>query len=82
MSVYDPLRRKLESVRGRTVRLTFSEIEVLLGRSLPPSAYKFSAWWGNESSRKAGHTQAMAWLETGFKAKVSLKHKAVEFNPI
>ena len=78
MSVCDPLRRKRESVRGRTARPIFSEIEVLLGRSLPPFAYKFSAWWGNESSRKAGHT----WLETGFKAKVSLRHQAVEFHRI
>jgi hypothetical protein len=79
MSVYDPLRTKLESVRGQTVRLTFSEIEMLLGRPLPPSAYRFSAWWGNESSRKAGHTQAMAWLHAGFKARVSLKQRAVKF---
>ncbi|MET4489739.1 hypothetical protein ABIA94_005326 [Bradyrhizobium sp. LA7.1] len=80
MSVYDPLRKELESVRERTARFTFSEIEALLGRPLPASAYKFSAWWGNESSRKAGHTQAMAWLHAGFKARVSLKQRAVEFD--
>jgi len=67
-------------MRGQAVRLTFSEIEEILGRPLPASAYRFSAWWGNESSRKAGHTQAFAWLEAGFKAKVSLKLRAVEFN--
>jgi hypothetical protein len=80
MSVYDPLRRELERVQGQTVRLAFSEIEALLGRPLPASAYKFSAWWGNESSRKAGHTQTMAWLGAGFKAKVSLKQRTVEFH--
>ncbi|WP_426615753.1 DUF7662 domain-containing protein [Bradyrhizobium sp. McL0616] len=80
MSAYDPLRRKLESMRGQAVRLTFSEIEEILGRPLPASASKFSAWWGNESSRKAGHTQAMAWLDAGFKARVSLKQRAVEFH--
>lgn len=82
MSVYDPLRRKLESMRVQSIRLTFPEIEDILGRPLPASAYKFSAWWGNESSRKAGHAQAMAWLTAGFKAKVSLKHRVVEFNRI
>jgi hypothetical protein len=81
MSVYDPLRAKLDSMRGQTVRLTFLEIEDLLGRSLPASAYKFSAWWGNESSRKAGHTQSMAWLDAGFAARVSLKQRSVEFIP-
>ncbi|WP_426615780.1 DUF7662 domain-containing protein [Bradyrhizobium sp. McL0616] len=80
MSVYDPLRMKLESVRERSARFTFSEIEAVLGRPLPPSAYKFTAWWGNEVARKAGHTQAFAWLDAGFKAKVSLKHRAVEFH--
>lgn len=80
MSVYDPLRRELESTRERTIRLTFSEIEDILGRPLPVSAYKFSAWWGNESSRKAGHTQAMAWLDAGFAARVSLKQRSVEFH--
>ena len=79
MSIYDPLRRELESTRERTIRLTFSEIEDILGRPLPVSAYKFSAWWGNESSRKARHTQAMAWLHAGFAARVSLKQRAVEF---
>jgi hypothetical protein len=73
MSVYDPLLRELGRTRAQTIRLTFSEIEEILGRPLPPSAYKFSAWWGNESSRKAGHTQAMAWLQAGFTARVSLK---------
>lgn len=80
MSIYDPLRRELESTREQTVRLTFSEIEDILGRPLPASAYKFSAWWGNERSRKAGHTQAMAWLHAGFAARVSLKQRAVEFH--
>jgi hypothetical protein len=80
MSVYDPLRRELESTRDQTVRLTFSEIEGILGRPLPISAYKFSAWWGNESSRKAGHTQARAWLQAGFAARVSPKQRAVKFH--
>ena len=80
MSVYDPLSRELGRTRVQTIRLTFSEIEEILGRPLPPSAYKFSAWWGNESSRKAGHTQAMAWLQAGFAARVSLKQRAVEFH--
>jgi hypothetical protein len=43
MSVYDPLLRELGRTRAQTIRLTFSEIEGILGRPLPPSAYKFSA---------------------------------------
>jgi|tagenome__1003787_1003787.scaffolds.fasta_scaffold20293950_1 hypothetical protein len=78
-SVYDPLRRTLEGVRQDAVRFTFDEVENILGRPLPASASRFSSWWGNESSRKAGHAQAMAWLEAGFKARVSLRNRAVEF---
>src|SRR3954452_8900883 len=80
MAVYDRLRRKLESTQGRTVRLTFSEIEVILGRSLPASACKFTSWWGNNSSRKASHTQSKAWLLAGFEARVSLTRRTVEFH--
>ncbi|WP_426616076.1 DUF7662 domain-containing protein [Bradyrhizobium sp. McL0616] len=71
---------RLGNVRGPDVRLTFAEIEAILGRPLPASAHKFSAWWGNESSRKAGHTQSKAWLLAGFEARVSLTRKAVEFH--
>ncbi|MCJ9729559.1 hypothetical protein [Bradyrhizobium sp. PRIMUS42] len=80
MSIYDPLGSKLQRTRMQTIRLTFLEIEEILGRPLPSSAYKFSAWWGNESSRKAGHTQARAWLHAGFAARVSLKQQSVEFH--
>ncbi|WP_430649266.1 DUF7662 domain-containing protein [Bradyrhizobium shewense] len=78
MSVYDPLREELQRRGAQTIRLTFPEIEAILGRPLPPSAYKFNAWWGN-SLRKAGHTQSMAWLHAGFAARVSLRQRAVEF---
>ncbi|MBR0724136.1 DUF7662 domain-containing protein [Bradyrhizobium manausense] len=79
MSVYDPLQRKLKSVREPAVRLTFSEIEEILGRPLPASAYKYSAWWDNEKSRP-GHAHSFAWLDAGFKARVSMKKRTVEFN--
>ena len=79
MSIYDPLRLKLESLHEQSVRLTFSDIESILGRPLPVSAHKFSAWWGNESARKAGLAQAKAWLAAGFHARVSLKLRSVEF---
>ncbi|WP_430641853.1 DUF7662 domain-containing protein [Bradyrhizobium cajani] len=79
VSIYDPLRHQLVQVQDRTVRLTFAEIEALLGRSLPASAYRFTAWWGNETSRTVGHTQSRAWLLAGFHARVSLKLRVVEF---
>lgn len=83
MSIYDPLRDWLESQPETTIQLTFSEVEEILDRPLPFSAYKFSAWWGNESSFNAGHSQARAWISAGFKINaVSLTRKTVEFRRI
>jgi len=53
-SVYEPQRQRLLSEGHQSVRLTFSEIEAILGRKLPRSAHMFSAWWSNESSMKVG----------------------------
>jgi uncharacterized protein YcbX len=78
-SIYTPLRQRLLTEAAHSVRLTFAEIEEVLGRKLPPSARKFTSWWSNESSMKAGRTQARAWLDPGFAAKVSLKNLTVEF---
>ena len=41
MSIYDPLKKFLASSNQYTVRLTFSDIEKLLCRSLPQSAYTY-----------------------------------------
>lgn len=43
--------------------LSFQEIEKILNRSLPPSAYIHKAWWSNDST----HSQAISWLEGGYK---------------
>jgi len=65
-------------MREQAVRLSFAKIEEFLEGPYP-SAYKYSAWWDNESSRK-GHRHSFAWLEAGFKMRVSLKNRVVEFN--
>jgi hypothetical protein len=78
-SIYEPLHQRLLSERGQIVRLTFSEIEEILRRKLPASAHKFTAWWSNESSVKAGHTQARAWMNAGFRAHASITSRSVQF---
>ena len=78
-SIYDALLHKLQTIRAQSIRLSFSEVEEIIGRPLPGSAYRFNAWWGNETSLKAGHSQANAWMRAGFEAKVSLKQRLVEF---
>ena len=61
MSIYDPLKEYLASSNQRTVDLTFSDIEKLLCRPLPRSAYTYNAWWSN-----GGHIHAYAWLDAGY----------------
>lgn len=79
ISIYEPLHQRLLTEPSTTIRLTFAEIEAVVGRKLPASAHKFSAWWSNESSLKVGHTQAKAWMNAGFRAHASIKERAVEF---
>jgi hypothetical protein len=39
MSVYDPLKRRLVANTTASLKLDFAEIETMIGRSLPKSAY-------------------------------------------
>ncbi|WP_430648007.1 DUF7662 domain-containing protein [Bradyrhizobium rifense] len=61
--------------RGQIVRLTFSEMEEILWRKLPAAAHKFTAWWSKESSMKAGHIQARAWVKAGFRVRVKSRRR-------
>ncbi|MFP7296989.1 hypothetical protein [Neobacillus niacini] len=42
-----------------------NEIEEILTFKLPASAYKYSAWWANET--EGTHTHARSWLMAGWK---------------
>jgi hypothetical protein len=73
------LRQSLLSESRQSIWLTFSEIEVILGRELPASASKFTSWWSNDISTNVAPSQARAWLHAGFRAKASIKRRVVEF---
>ncbi|MGP8250974.1 MAG: hypothetical protein ACLQHF_03005 [Terracidiphilus sp.] len=68
MSKYDPLRRWLKSQIRKSVTLTFSGLEGILGFELPASARCRRAWWGNEKDRTT-HSQCGAWLDAGFEVE-------------
>lgn len=80
MSKYDPLCDYLLECKTDKVTLTFSEIEKIIGSSLPPSAYKYREWWANDAS----HTQAAnGWLVAGCQTlEASLGFKIVQFNRV
>jgi hypothetical protein len=60
-SRYLPLTQYLNRAEEKVIRLTFDEIERILGRALPSSARSHRAWWSN-----SGHAQARAWTTAGF----------------
>lgn len=77
MSKYEPLPQFLRRLRAPLQRLSFREIERILGFKLPPSAYEYEAWWSNNAS---GHSHARAWLDAGWQTEeVDLTDRQVTF---
>jgi hypothetical protein len=58
---YHPLGEHLAGRSDSKVRMTFAEVEELVGR-LPDSAHLHRAWWGNNGS----NVEARAWLDAGW----------------
>jgi hypothetical protein len=79
MSKYDPLTTFLQSKNGREVRVTFSEIEALLGQKLPAKSKAHRAWWSNNPSNSV---MTKAWLAAGYKsAQVDVVSEKLTFVP-
>jgi hypothetical protein len=79
MSIYDPLKQRLASEVGDSIVVTFAEIETILVRTLPRSAYEYPAWWANEESDETSPVQCLAWLSAGFRATPDLSRRTVKF---
>jgi hypothetical protein len=77
-SVYEPLSEYLSNQADPVVRMTFAEIERVLGRPLPLSARKYPAWWANEEA--GSHSHARSWLDARRKTRgLDLNATTVEF---
>lgn len=77
MSKYEPLPQFLSSGTSSTRRLTFEQIERVLGFKLPASAYRHEAWWSNNA---AGHSHARTWLDAGWRTQnVDIEARKVTF---
>ncbi len=74
---YAPLCYYLLSVDTGTVTLPFSGIETIIGGDLPPSAFTYREWWGNDVT----HSQAMSgWLAADWHSVlIDVPGKAVKF---
>ena len=49
---------------AQRVTLTMQEMEKIIGDSLPASAYRYSAWWGNSATME--HPYSRAWTDAGY----------------
>jgi hypothetical protein len=77
MSKYEPLPQFLGSAGGSLHRMSFKEIERILGFKLPKSAYQHEAWWSNNAT---GHSHARAWMKFGWRTEsVDLAERKVTF---
>lgn len=63
MSKYEPLTQFLQNQPGREVRLSFAQIEQIVGFKLPAAAQQERAWWSN-----APTDNDKAWLAAGFRS--------------
>lgn len=61
MSKYDPLTRYLENSEEDIVRLTFDDIEDILGCQLSTSAKTYRAMWANSSSHLSKFWTSVGW---------------------
>lgn len=55
---------KSKSPTVTSVPVTFQEIERILGKALPRSAFEYRAWWVNDPIKP----QSASWLEEGWRA--------------
>lgn len=63
----------------QAIKLTFQQIEGIIGDKLPESARERS-WWANDST---GHVQSQQWLEVGWRvSKIDLREETVVFSRI
>jgi hypothetical protein len=77
MSKYEPLPQFLQGTGVPSCRMSFDEIEQILGFKLPKSAYEHEAWWSNNAT---GHSHARAWLASGWRTEaVDLQARQVTF---
>jgi hypothetical protein len=75
---YDGLAELLRRQRREHITLTFEQIARTVPGGLPPSAYRYRAWWANETD--GPHVHARAWSGAGWLAiSVDFASRTVTF---
>lgn len=76
MGKYDPLHKYLRRRAGSEVRLSFRDIERIIGALLPNSAAR-AQWWANEQQPETRHVQSIAWRDAGYEAQLVEEEEVV-----
>lgn len=73
---YIALTTYLKKSEKSVVKMSFKEVEGILGERLPESAYKYQAFWSNSES----HPIAFGWMDAGYISRNSnIVNQTVEF---
>ena len=65
---YAPLYRHLSAKNGTDWRVSFAELEAILGFDLPKSARFYRHWWSNPK-RGVARSHALAWHAAGWRTR-------------
>ena len=77
MSKYDPLTSFLVTKAGREIRLSFAELEQIIGQKLPDKSKMHRPWWSNNPNN---NVMTKAWLAAGYKtAQVDIAGEMLTF---
>ena len=77
---YAPLTEFLRRQSGTVVRMSFAEIERVIGAKLPPSATHHRAWWSNNAQN---NVMTKAWKDAGFESEdVDMQGRRVAFRRV
>ena len=66
MGKYEPLLDFLRKQKVKELRMTFEQIEKVIGEKLPPKAQHHRAWWSNSP---INNVMTRAWLDAGFRSE-------------
>src|ERR1700722_18898390 len=80
MAMYDPLGKYLKRNAASRISMTFRDVEAVIGKKLPASAFRHRPWWANE---ERGHSHAKAWLQAGYEtAQVDMAAEELVFRRV
>lgn len=78
MAKYDKLSAFLKQNGHSSIRLTFAQIDQMIG-GLPDTARRKAQWWANENMATTRHTQCKSWQSAGYQAAPDLNLETVIF---